>query len=88
MEARNVTGMLALHGTIPSTTWKKDICVLYRNPIQFNALSLYYMQEGVLCVRIEDNINIKIDIPTVRLRWKTADLEHYYYYYYYYYYYL
>jgi hypothetical protein len=69
MEARNVTGILALNGTISSTTWKKGISVLYRNPVQFIALSLYeyYMQEGVFCVRLEDNIIIKTDITTMRL---------------------
>ena len=67
MEARNVTGMLALNGTIPSTTWEKDISVLYRNSIQFIALSLHYKPEGVFCVRLEDNTKIKIHITTMRL---------------------
>jgi hypothetical protein len=68
MEARNATGMLALNGTIPSTIWKKGISVLYINPILFIALSLHYMQEGVFYVRLEDNIKITRDIPTIR-RW-------------------
>jgi hypothetical protein len=51
MEARNVTEMLALNDIILSTTWKKGISVLSRNPIQFISLSLHHMQQGVFCVR-------------------------------------
>jgi hypothetical protein len=67
MEARNVTGTLVLNGTIPSTTWKRGISVLYRNSIQFIALPFHYTQEGVFCVCLEGNIKLTTDIPTMRL---------------------
>ena len=67
MEARNVTGMLILNGSIASSTWKRTFLWSYRNPIEFISLSLHYMNEGVFCVCLEENIEITIDIATMRL---------------------